>query len=499
MSGVHAIDGGIGLLRRKRILVLTAYLLLDFVVLACAYMVSFFFTAGRGRISVVSEAQPGRGFLDSGYDPVPSFALSVVIAAFLLYHLFTSGFYETGRGVRYSQEFLGIMRAVFLSVVLASFLNFLVFRLDASRAFTGIFSLLAFSGLFTWRYFKRKYVEHLVSEGYRRRRSLIIGAGRMGQYLRMILKGKDWLGIDVVGFLDDRAGLEEIDCNDILGRIADYEDVIRRYRIDETYITIPSERKLIPVILELSGERGVAVKVVPEMYDMIASEVKFDSVGSLPVMSLCVPTLSPRQLFVKRAVELLFTLPLLVLASPLMAIIALAIKLEDGGPILFRQKVLGLGGRPMRIYKFRSMRANADDTAHRDYLERLVTSNSPADADNGVYKLVNDDRITGVGRVMRKYSMDELPQLWNVLRGDLSLIGPRPPVPYEYVHYDDYHKKRLLVKPGLTGLWQVSGKNQLTFEEMIMLDLLYINDWSIWLDVKIMLDTIPVILRGSNF
>ena len=122
-----------------------------------------------------------------------------------------------------------------------------------------------------------------------------------------------------------------------------------------------------------------------------------------------------------------------------------------------------------------------------------------SDTENGVYKLANDNRVTSVGRILRKYSLDELPQLWNVLRGDLSLVGPRPPLSYEYVHYDDYHKKRLLVKPGLTGLWQVSGKSQLSFDRMIILDILYINDWSIWLDVKIILDTIPVVLRGKNF
>jgi exopolysaccharide biosynthesis polyprenyl glycosylphosphotransferase len=483
----------------KRLFVLTAYFLLDFAVITIAYLLSYSLTAGHGRISMVLETSPGQGIINSGFDLVPSFAFSLVITAFLIYFLYSNGFYETRRGVRYSQEFLGIMRAVFFSVVFAASLNFLVLRLDASRAFTGLYSIFVFSGLFTWRYFKRKYVEHLVSAGYQRKRSLIVGAGRMGQYLKMILKGKDWLGVDVVGFLDDRYGIEEIESEDILGRIIDYENVVRHYKIDETYITIPSERKLVPMMLDLSSEMGVAVKVVPEMYDLIASEVKFENVGSLPIMNLSVPTLGSVQIFVKRAVELLFTIPALTLMLPIMAVIALVIKLEDNGPVFFKQKVLGLGGRQMCIYKFRSMRSDADDKVHKEYLEQLVKSNSPADTDNGVYKLANDDRITKVGEILRKYSLDELPQLWNVVRGDLSLVGPRPPVSYEYVHYDDYHRKRLLIKPGLTGLWQVSGKNQISFDKMIMLDILYINDWSIWLDVKIILDTIPVILRGKNF
>jgi exopolysaccharide biosynthesis polyprenyl glycosylphosphotransferase len=486
------------MMSRRRILVLGAYVTLDLLVVVASFVVAVTETADwGGRLPRVATIPPG--VLLPVVSPIfPVVLFTLVMTPVLVLELALHGFYETRRGTRYSQEFFGVFRAVLVAAVVTVVVDFLLFRLDVPRSFVLFHSVLVIAGLFTWRYLKRKYVEHLVTGGYRRTRALIVGAGRLGRYLGMILKGKEWLGVNVAGYLDDRYGLEEDETGEILGRICEFEQVVRDHGIQEVYITIPSERKIVPRLVEASNELGVAVKVVPEMYDMIASEVKFENVGSIPVMRLCVPALRPRQLAAKRVLELALTLPMLILLAPLMGLIALAVRLDSEGPIFYRAVVLGKGGRPVTIYKFRSMFRDADSTVHREYLERLVTSNRPADEEKGIYKLSDDDRITRVGRFLRKYSLDELPQLWNVVRGDISLVGPRPPLSYEYHHYDEYHKKRLLVKPGVTGLWQVSGKSRLSFESMIMLDLLYINEWSIWLDLKIMLDTIPVILRGDN-
>jgi len=482
----------------RRRFVLIGYLTIDLLVIVISYLVSLKQTYGIQYVPQFSSTISGGVDFSPAAIDAPGFLFSLSMTSTLICLLVAGGFYKTRRGVRYSQEFGGVLRAVLLSALFAVALNFMFLQKDVSRAFVLLNCVLVFSGLFAWRHFKRKYVEHLVARGYRRRKALIIGAGNVGEYLNMILKGKDWLGIDVVGFLDDRFGVDEEASDEILGAVNDYERIVHEYGIEETYVTIPSERKVVPQLVEVSNDLGVSMKVVPEMYDMIASEVQFQNVGSLPVMNMCLPALRRGQLLIKRAVELALTIPGSLILLPFMCLIALAVKIESRGPVFFKAKVLGLKGEPVTIFKFRSMTHKADDTRHKDYLRKLVTSNTPADSSNGVYKLSNDDRVTGVGGFIRKYSLDELPQLWNVIRGELSLVGPRPPISYEYMHYNSYHKKRLLVKPGLTGLWQVSGKSRLSFDMMIMLDIMYINDWSIWLDMKIILDTIPVVLRGQN-
>lgn len=482
-----------------RFFVSIGYVFIDLMVVAIASLVSKRSIAGSAMNEGMNVLPLDRG-VHIPFDPSsPHLIFTILMTLFLVYFLWTGRFYVAIRETRNSQELQGIARSVFMSVLFAIGIQALFFRSVVAQNFAGAHSLLVFSGLFTWRYFMRKVAEHRISRGCRRTRSLIVGAGKMGRYLEMVLKRKEWLGIDVVGFLDDRYGGDEEDLpDDVVGRISDYEDVARRYEIREIFITIPSERKVVPHLVEISNDLGITVKVVPDMYDRIASEVFVENVGSLPLMKLGVPPLRPFQIYVKRVFEIVVTVPLLILLVPLMALVAVAIKIEDGGSVFFRQKVLGLNGEPITIYKFRSMTQGSDDTGHRKYIEKFVNLNEPADKDKGLYKITDDDRVTRVGRLIRKYSFDEVPQLWNVILGDLSLVGPRPPIPYEYIHYDEYHRKRLLIKPGLTGLWQVSGKSRLSFEKMVMLDILYINDWSFWFDVKIILDTIPVLFRGDN-
>lgn len=200
----------------------------------------------------------------------------------------------------------------------------------------------------------------------------------------------------------------------------------------------------------------------------------------------------------KRVFDRVGAAMLLAASSPLLLVIALAIRLDTRGPVLFRQRRVGLRGRPFTVLKFRSMHAGCDEEPHRKYVEGLVTGATEATNGNGAFKLTQDDRITRVGVWLRRTSMDELPQLWNVLRGDMSLVGPRPPLPYEVEHYDETQRQRLTCRPGLTGLWQVSGRNHLSYRTMVDLDLEYIRSWSFWLDLKILIMTFPVVLKNTG-
>jgi len=201
----------------------------------------------------------------------------------------------------------------------------------------------------------------------------------------------------------------------------------------------------------------------------------------------------------KRGVDILSATFVLVFGFPFYALMALLIKLTSEGPVLFTSERLGRDGKPFKMYKFRTMVAGNCDKKHRTFAENFIKGNMiDSGSTASVFKMTADPRITSIGRFLRKTSLDELPQFINVLKGEMSLVGPRPPLPYELPHYQEWHKKRLVAKPGLTGLWQVSGRSTVPFDEMVMLDLYYIENWSLLLDLKIVLRTVPVMLNGSG-
>ncbi len=200
----------------------------------------------------------------------------------------------------------------------------------------------------------------------------------------------------------------------------------------------------------------------------------------------------------KRLVDVAGSGLALVTLSPVFAIVAVLIKLTSEGPVFFRQERVGKGGRPFEFLKFRSMYVANDHKVHQEYIRNLIAGNGPS-GEGAVYKIKNDARVTPVGRFLRKTSLDELPQFWNVFRGEMSLVGPRPPIPYEIEYYAVWHRRRVLdVKPGITGLWQVYGRSRTTFDEMVRLDLRYVRTWSIWLDLKILLKTPHAVLSGDG-
>jgi len=198
----------------------------------------------------------------------------------------------------------------------------------------------------------------------------------------------------------------------------------------------------------------------------------------------------------KRIIDVIFSSVVIVLGLPFYLLIAALIKLTSEGPVLFVQERIGKDGQPFKFYKFRTMMVDNNDVVHRSFAENFIKGLVMDDCDDGVYKLRRDPRVTSIGRFLRRSSLDELPQFINVLKGEMTIVGPRPPLTYELAHYKEWHKGRLTTKPGLTGLWQVSGRSSVTFDEMVMLDLYYIDNWSLLLDLKIILRTIPVLIFG---
>ena len=281
----------------------------------------------------------------------------------------------------------------------------------------------------------------------------------------------------------------------VLGAIRDLDRVVRENGVDEVLVAIPSASP--DRIMEILGEclrLRVRWKAVPNLYDLILDRVHLDRVGGLPLIGLRGSRIVGINWAMKRAFDLAFAATAMVLLSPLFLAIALGVKLSSRGPVFYRQTRVGLRGRPFTFLKFRSMRVASSADVHRRFTADWIYGRTGGgngavpeapDAATKVHKIVRDPRITPLGRLLRKTSLDELPQFWNVLRGEMSIVGPRPPIPYEVERYSEWHKRRLEVLPGITGLWQVSGRNALSFEEMVRLDIQYIERWSLEEDVKI--------------
>ncbi len=251
---------------------------------------------------------------------------------------------------------------------------------------------------------------------------------------------------------------------------------------------------------DTAGKIAISVHKFPEKWDPNHTNWKADS-KLYPDLDSHVPQ-KKISLGIKRAMDIFGSAALLLLLSPLLAAIAVIIKLTSQGPVFFRQDRLGRLGRRFKCLKFRTMYANNDSKIHQDYVQEYIAGKKPQTVDSGapaIYKITSDPRVTPIGRFLRKTSLDEVPQFFNVLVGTMSLVGPRPPLPYEFEIYDTWHRRRVLeVKPGVTGLWQVSGRSRLTFDEMVRLDLLYCRTWSFWLDVKILLATPGAVISGDG-
>jgi exopolysaccharide biosynthesis polyprenyl glycosylphosphotransferase len=323
---------------------------------------------------------------------------------------------------------------------------------------------------------------------------LVVGSGRLGKLMMQQITASPYLGYNVVGFIHDLDGPPtDFGRFKVLGTMRDLDAVIRGNRISDVIIALPShQHQQILRTVRVCERAGADFKLVPDLYELSLSHIDVDAIEGIPLIGLRRSLTNTWQYRVKRIVDVLGAAAVMVLSTPIWALVALAIKLDSPGPVLLRQTRLGYRGQPFQCFKFRSMHVNADQ-----FLEQLRTD-LPED-ERGKFKLKQDPRRTRVGRVIRRMSLDELPQILNVLAGDMSLVGPRPPLPAEYERYEDWEKARLEMPPGITGLWQVRGRSDIDFNEMVLMDLYYIENWRLRLDLQILLQTVPAVLsrRGA--
>lgn len=464
----------------------TIQIIIDFILMnvafALAYYVRYYL---RFPVTVAEE-----NFIPyTAYIPI---SLLLSIGLILIYHI--EGIYNLGLNRSWFEEFYSLISATFTGIVITVAFFFFYRPQFYSRliyVYAGVFIviILSLARVIIWG-----IISYLRQRGIGVDRVLVVGAGEVGLAILRNVLAQPELGYQIIGFVDDDPARahSEIGRYSGLGTTAEIPALIGQLTIDEVIIALPwRARDKIVEILNQCEEWGVRVKIVPDLFEMSLSRVVVDTVGSIPLIRVRENVIRGGNLAIKRVMDVVVTLALFTLALPVMGICALLIRLDSSGPVIFRQTRAGRGSTVFTAYKFRTMREGADE--EKPFLAHLN------EARGAMFKIRNDPRVTRVGKWLRRLSIDELPQMWNVLRGEMSWVGPRPALLDEAEQYTDWQKRRLDIAPGITGLWQVSGRSDLTFEEMVLLDIYYIENWSPWLDLEILLRTIPAVLlaRGA--
>ena len=413
-----------------------------------------------------------------------------IMATILLFH--GSQLYFTIRELGIWRESRRVIRAFLFSTLLTILFLFFLKIQTFSRLVIIENILAALTVLTCWRIAKRFFVSYLVARGFNNWSILIIGAGRVGKRFADMLHRRPELGFRVAGFLDDFISEGTIVRNHaVLGKVTDFEAVARRHFIDQVFVTIPSERNLVSAVGFHAKLLGITMQIIPDDFGFDGSEIQLHALDGMPLLEYHRAPLNYRMIIVKRMMDVLVSSIALVVLAPFFLFVALAIELDSEGPVFYVSKRWGRRGRLFNCYKFRSMIREAEGL--RSQLQVVNEMDGP------VFKIKDDPRVTRIGKWLRKYSIDELPQLWNVFKGDMSLVGPRPlPEQEEVGEYKLEYLNRLSIKPGLTCLWQIRGRNQIPFKRWMKLDEYYIRKWSAAMDVKILLKTVPAVLKGKG-
>jgi len=472
-------------LKNRRRLVTLLIVLGDVVLINLAFALAYWLRYGLELGGPVEAADyvPYRVYL-----PLAAIATVLFIIAYRL-----EGLYNFNRGRAWYEDMYAIVNGTTTGTVVMIVLAYFARSLSYSRGIFVYVAICVVAILSLSRLVQGAIWARLRQRGLGVQRVLIVGAGEVGRAVMRSIVAQPGLGYHVVGYVDDNPekGHSEIGRFKGLGELDNLPRIVEEEAVDEVIITLPwmYHRKILSIVRECE-RRQVRATIVPDLFQIALSHVSVENVGGIPMISLREVSLGRWNRILKRAVDFTFALVGLIVLAPLMALIAVAIKLDSPGPVLFKQVRVGQGGRRFILYKFRSMRVGAEEEQKK--LEAFNEARGP------IFKMRNDPRVTRIGRILRRTSLDELPQLYNVLRGEMSLIGPRPPLPSEVAQYREWHKRRLEVAPGITGLWQVSGRSDLTFDEMALLDIYYIENWSLTLDALIFLRTIPRVIFGNG-
>jgi exopolysaccharide biosynthesis polyprenyl glycosylphosphotransferase len=407
--------------------------------------------------------------------------------------LYAAGFHRSHRTLPLAEEIWALAKVAFGGTAILTLFVYGL-RLDfVSRWFLAVFGIVVFFFIAAARVALRLLSRWVRTRGYNFRTVLLVGTGPKASKLADFIEDHPHWGFNVLGYLDDENGGEIRRSNrwSCLGHIRDLEAILLKEVVDEVIFVI-EKGKLddYEEALLVTERHGVRSHVSLDMFPHVLARPVLEELDGVPLLTFTTTPSNPMQLVVKRAIDLVLSLFLALLTLPIQLLAALAIKLTSRGPVFFRQVRCGLNGRHFTLLKFRTMQADAEGRLPE--IAHLNEMTGP------VFKAARDPRLTFVGRILRRLSIDELPQLWNVVVGDMSLVGPRPPLPEEVARYEPWQRRRLSMAPGLTCLWQVSGRSEVDFDRWLELDLKYIDTWSPLLDLKILLKTVPAVLSGRG-
>ncbi|WP_325384519.1 sugar transferase [Edaphobacter sp.] len=382
------------------------------------------------------------------------------------------------------------VQAVLVSGLLLCGALYLFNGVAISRIVVALVVLLSAVILCVRRAVWRRMAYKRFREGMETRNVLIVGAGRVGYALRNHLESLNHLGFRFKGFVALTEREAESGDAEVIGDVRNCLSLARSLFVDEIFFSVPADKKLVIGMVEEARTAGIDVRVVPDMYDGLAWNAPVEYIGQFPTIPLHRRDFPMGAFLLKRALDIVLASAALLVVSPIMLGIAIAVRMDSNGSIFYGAERIGRKGRTFSCFKFRTMVKDADKL--KADLEHMN------ERDGILFKIANDPRITRVGAFLRKYSLDELPQFYNVLRGDMSLVGPRPPMAAEVEQYDLAHLRRLDVLPGITGLWQVEARQDPSFDSYISLDTAYVENWSLWLDLKILARTVHVVLSGTG-
>lgn len=438
------------------------------------------------------------GGTPEGVPPSTILSLSprvLVIVAFFWPILFVaSSVYDARRNETLRAELRSVFLAICISTLVLAGALYFTYR-ETSRVLILIFFCLDVALLLgsrgAWWVCRRSRNGRRAAQ---RRPVLIVGAGTVGFNAAKQLRRYDWAGIELVGYVDDDPAKQGQRFEDmpVLGTLEQVPAIVQARGVKDAVVALPlrAHERLVRTCQTLQ-ELSVHVHVIPDLFALSFPSATLDGFGGIPVIDLGQPGIYGWRRLSKRVFDTVAASLILAILSPLLVLISALIKLDSPGPVLFRQRRIGENGCPFTMLKFRSMRVEADPDVHKAHVQHLIKQNLALDEAGGQdsLKMKDDPRVTRLGGFIRKTSLDELPQLINVLRGEMSLVGPRPPLPYEVELYEEWHKRRLEALPGISGLWQVKGRNRVSFDEMVRMDVYYIEHQSFWLDLKILLLT----------
>lgn len=480
------------MLKERARIVFVGLLVVDLILVTGAFFLSFWLR---------SSLLPELGLMPSHLYPLelylPILPISLLIWGGLLLQF---NLYHSQRTASLLSETWDIVRVSIAGTLLLALVIYLL-RLDRtllgndeiSRLWILLFVALGFLLITARVVLVRLTARWVRLRGYNYRTVLIAGTNETARKIAATIGDHPYWGYRVLGFVSESQddSLGPIDESLVLGRVDEIADIVEGHVVDEVIFALHRQEpnQLENLLLQLE-EQGVRTRLALDLFPHARARVQVGTLEELPLLTYSTAPSSEIQLLFKRLIDIGISMVVLALALPAMLVIAGSIKLAQGGTVFYRQTRCGLNGRRFTLLKFRTMVEGADRQQRE--LDHLNEMNGP------VFKMRRDPRVTRLGRWLRRFSLDELPQLWNVLRGDMSLVGPRPPVPQEVSSYERWQRRRLSMRPGLTCLWQIQGRNEVDFDRWMELDLEYIDNWTPLLDIKILAKTIPVVLTGRG-